>query len=151
LPCFFSLATALIDVLALLTGNMLLRWDFRFMIGGSRHSHIVAQQAVLTRRARCGRSGRILDRAEIDEVCGCPARSSSDRRVFSPRGFFKDMAGQTPAILQDADALADPDRLEVRFMDEIGEAAPFAFDRRRGEIDEAPSAFHVVDAVTFRA
>jgi hypothetical protein len=36
--------------------------------------------------------------------------------------FFKVMAGQTTAILQDAYALTYPDRLEMRLMDEIGEA-----------------------------
>src|SRR5262245_12851072 len=73
------------------------------------------------------------------------------RGFFTRRTFFKDMAGQATAILQDADALTDPDRLEMRLMDEIGEASPFAFGRRRREIDEASSAFHIVDAVAFRA
>jgi hypothetical protein len=56
--------------------------------------------------------------------------------------FFKVMAGQTTAILQDA---------EMRLMDEIREASLFALDRRRGEIDEPPLAPDIVDAVTFRA
>src|SRR2546425_1143429 len=54
--------------------------------------------------------------------------------------FFKVMAGQTTAILQNA---------QMRLMDEIREASPFALDRRRGEIDEPPLA-PIVDAVTFR-
>ena len=39
--------------------------------------------------------------------------------------FFKVMAGQTTAILQDANALTYPDRLEMRLMDEIREASLF--------------------------
>ena len=116
----------------------------------------VAQQTVLTRRADIvtGLAEILFHRAEIGrEVLRIALLVALQigRGFFTGRGFLEHMAGQTPAILQDADALADPDRLEVRFMDEIGEAAPFALDRRGGEIDEAPFAFHVVDAVAFRA
>jgi hypothetical protein len=55
---------------------------------------------------------------------------------------FKVMAGQTTAILHDA---------EMRSVDEIREASLFALDRRRGEIDEPPFTPAIVDAVTFRA
>jgi hypothetical protein len=50
------------------------------------------------------------------------------------------MAGQATAILQDVDAtLQEADAIlqeaEMRLIDEIREASPFALDRRRGEID----------------
>ena len=56
--------------------------------------------------------------------------------------FLKLMAGQTAAILHDT---------EMRLVDEIREASLFALNRRRGEIDDAPFALDVVDAVTLRA
>jgi hypothetical protein len=56
--------------------------------------------------------------------------------------FFKAMAGQAAAILQDA---------EMRLMDEVREASLFAPDRRRREIDKPPLTLDVVDAVAFRA
>ena len=56
--------------------------------------------------------------------------------------FLEVMAGQTTAILQDA---------EMRLMHEIREASLFVLDRRRGEIDEPPLAPDLIDAVTFRA
>jgi hypothetical protein len=72
--------------------------------------------------------------------------------AFQIRGaFFKDMARQATVILQDANALTYPDRLEVRLMDKICEASSFAGDRRRGEIDHPPFAPDIVDAVAFRA
>jgi hypothetical protein len=65
--------------------------------------------------------------------------------------FFKVMAGQTTAILQDPYALTYPDRLEMRLMDEIREAPLFALRRKRGEIDYPPFALDIVNAVAFRA
>jgi hypothetical protein len=56
--------------------------------------------------------------------------------------FFKVMAGQTTAILQDA---------EMRLMDEIREASLFALDRKREEIDYPPFALDIVNAVAFCA
>ena len=66
-------------------------------------------------------------------------------------GFFKVMAGQTTAILQDAYALTYPDCLEMRLMDEIREASQFALDRKRGEIDHPSFALDIVNAVAFGA
>ena len=66
-------------------------------------------------------------------------------------GFFKVVAGQTTAILQNTNVLTDPDRLEMRLMDEIREASLFAVDRKRGEIDDPPFALNLVNAVAFRA
>ena len=57
-------------------------------------------------------------------------------------GFFKVMASQTTAILQDA---------EVRLMDESREASLFALDRRRREIDDPSFAPDIVDAVALGA
>ena len=54
--------------------------------------------------------------------------------------FFKAMAGQTTAILQNA---------EMRLMHEIREAPLFVLDR--GEVDQPSAAPDLVDAVTFRA
>jgi hypothetical protein len=56
--------------------------------------------------------------------------------------FFKIVAGQTTAILQDA---------EVGLMDEVRETSPPCLDPGRGEIDEPPLAPDIVDAVAFRA
>ena len=56
--------------------------------------------------------------------------------------FLKIMAGETTAILQDA---------EMRLMDESREASLLALGRRRGEIDKSPLAPDIVDTVTFRA
>ena len=46
--------------------------------------------------------------------------------------FFKIMACQTTAILQDPYALTYPDRLEMRLMDEIREAPLFALRPKAG-------------------
>src|SRR4029450_9133449 len=100
------------------SGLLLLRWDFR--LHDRRVTGIqmifVAQQTVLTRRADIvtGLAEMLFHRAEIGrEVLGIALLVALQirRGFFTGRGFFKDMAGQTPAILQDADALADPDRL----------------------------------------
>src|SRR5262245_39953547 len=101
----------------------------------------VAQQTVLTRHA-----GGVTGLAEVLFHC-----TEIGHEIFRiallvalqiGAAFFKAMAGQTTAILQDA---------EMRLMDEIREASPFAPDRRRGEIDDPPLALDIVDAVTFRA
>src|SRR5262245_26357460 len=104
----------------------------------------VAQQAVLTGRADVvtGLAEIVFHLTEIGQEflrIALLVALQIGRGLFARSGFFKNMAGQTPAILEDANALTDPDRLEVRFMDEIGEAALLALDRRGGEIDEAPS------------
>src|SRR5262245_2776188 len=116
----------------------------------------VAQQAVLARRAAvvAGLAKILFHRTEIGHDVSRIALVIAlqiGRGLFARRGFFEDMAGQATAIFQDAYALTDPDRLEMRLMDEIGEASPFAFGRRGREIDDAPPAFHVVNAVAFRA
>ena len=110
----------------------------------------VAQQTVLTRHA-----GGVTGLAEIlfyrTEVGHEILRIALLVALQIGAGFFKAMAGQATAILQDAYALTYPDRLEMRLMDEIREASVFALDRRRGEIDETPFAPDIVDAVAFRA
>src|SRR5262245_1949881 len=116
----------------------------------------VAQEAVLACRAAvvAGLAEILFHRAEIGHEVSWIALLVTlqiGRGLFLGRTFLEDMAGQATAILQDAYALTDPDRLEMWLMDKIGKASPFALGRRRGEIDHAPLAFHVVNAVAFRA
>ena len=110
----------------------------------------VAQKAVLARRAVVvTRLAEIL--FHLTEIGHEILRIALLVALQIGAGFFKVMAGQTTAILQDAYALTYPDRLEVRLMDEIREVSPFAVDRRRGEIDDPPFALDSVNAVAFRA
>src|SRR5262245_44574699 len=139
-------------------GRGLLGWDFRLHDWRVHAVHMifVAQQAVLASRAAvvAGLAEILFHRTEIGHEVSRIALLVAlqvGRGFFTGRGFFKDMAGQAAAILQDAYALTDPDRLEMRLMDETGEASPFALGQRRGEIDDAPLAFHIVNAVAFRA
>ena len=101
----------------------------------------VAQQTVLTRHAAgvTGLAEILFHRTEIGHEI---FRIALLVALQIGAAFFKVMAGQTTAILQDA---------EMRLMDEIREASLFALDRRRGEIDEPPLAPDIVDAVAFRA
>ena len=110
----------------------------------------VAQQAVLTRRAAVvtGLAEILFHLAEIGHEI---LRIALLVALQIGAAFFQAVAGQTTAILQDANALTYPDRLEVRLMDEIREASLFAVDRNRGEIDDPPFALDIVDAVAFRA
>ena len=110
----------------------------------------VAQQAVLTRCAAVvtGLAEILFHLTEIGHEI---LRIALLVALQIGAGFFKVMAGQTTAILQDAYALTYPDRLEVRLVDEIREASSFAVDRRRGEIDDPPFALDIVNAVAFRA
>ena len=102
---------------------------------------LVARQTVLTRHAAgvAGLAEILLHRSEI-------GRESLRVALFVAlqigAAFFEVMAGQTTAVLQDA---------EMRPMDEICEASLLAGDRRRGEIDDATFALDIVDAVAFRA
>ena len=101
----------------------------------------VAQQAVLTRHAAgvAGLAEFLFHRAEIGHEI---SRIALLVALQIGAAFFKVVAGQTTAILQDA---------EMRLMDEIREASLFALDRRRREIDDPPFAPDIVDAVAFRA
>ena len=111
----------------------------------------VAQQTILTRHA-AGVTGLAEILFHLTEIGHEILRIA---RLVAPqiggRPFFKVMARQTTAIFQDADALTDTNRLEMRLMDEIREASLFALDRRWGEIDEPPLRPDIIDAVTFRA
>src|SRR3970282_1534815 len=97
----------------------------------------VAQQTVLTRHAAgvTGLAEILFHRTEIGhEILPIALLVALEIRA----AFFKVMAGQTTAILQDA---------EMRFMDETREASLFALDRRRREIDYPPFALDIVNAV----
>src|SRR5262245_15421765 len=110
----------------------------------------VAQEAVLARRAAivAGLTEILLHRTKIGHEVSWIALLIT---LQIGRTFLEDMAGQATAILQDAYALTDPDRLEMRLVDEIGEASPLAVGRRGREIDDAPFVFYIVNAVAFRA
>ena len=110
----------------------------------------VAQQAVLTRRAAVvtGLAEILFHLTEIGREI---LRIALLVALQIGAVFFKVMAGQTTAILQDAYALTYPDRLEMRLMDEIREASLLALDRWRGEIDYPPFALDIVNAVASRA
>ena len=101
----------------------------------------VAQQAILTSHAAgvTGLAEILFHRAEVGHE-GCRIALFVALQIRA--AFFKAMAGQTTATLQDA---------EMRLMDEIREASLFALDRRRGEIDDPPFALDIVNAVAFRA
>jgi hypothetical protein len=101
----------------------------------------MAREAILARHGfRVARlAGFLFDRGEIgDEI----------ERIALLIGFqvgatfLQGMAGEAAATVHDA---------QMRLMDEIREASPFALDRRRGEIDHPPFALEVVNAVAFRA
>jgi hypothetical protein len=110
----------------------------------------VAEQTILTRRA-----GVVAGLAEIllhlTEIGREISRIALLVALQIGAALFEAMARQTTVILQNADALTNPDRLEMRLMDEIREAPLFALDRRRGEIDDSPLAPEFVNAVAFRA
>jgi hypothetical protein len=105
------------------------------------HMILVAQQTVLTRHAAgvTGLAEILLHRTEIGHES---LRIALLVALEVGAGFFKLMAGQTTAVLQDA---------EMRLMDEVREASLFARDRSRGEIDDPPFALNIIDAVAFRA
>src|SRR5215813_4753703 len=91
------------------------------------HMIFVTQQTVLTRHAAgvTGLAKFLLHRAKIRHET---LRIALLVALQIGATFFKVMAGQTTAILQDA---------EMRLVDEIREASLFALNRRPGEIDEA--------------
>ena len=97
----------------------------------------VAQQAVLTRHAAgvTGLAEILCHRTEIGHEI---LRIALLVALQIGPALFKDMAGQTAAILQDAYALTYPDRLEMRLMDEIREASLFALDRRGEKLTTRP-------------
>ena len=101
----------------------------------------VAQETVLTRHAAgvTGLAEILFHRTEIGHES---FRIALLVALQIGTAFFKAMAGQTTAILQNA---------EMRLMDEIPEAPLLALDRRRREIDYPPFALAIVNAVTFRA
>ena len=105
------------------------------------HMILVAQQTVLTRYTACvtGLAKILLHRTEIGHES---LRIALLVALQVGAGFFKLMAGQTTAVLQDA---------EMWLMDEVREASLFARDRNRGEINDPPFALNIIDAVAFRA
>ena len=91
------------------------------------HMIFVAQKAVLARRAVVvTRLAEIL--FHLTEIGHEILRIALLVALQIGGAFFKLMAGQTPAIFQDADALTYTDRLEMRLMNEIREASLFALD-----------------------
>ena len=110
----------------------------------------VTQQTILTRRA-----GVVTGLAKIlfhlTEIGHEILRIALLVALQIGPAFFKDMASQTTAIFQDAYALTYSDRLEMRLMDEIREASPFAVGRNGREIDDPAFATDIVNAVAFRA
>ena len=112
-----------------LSGHRLLHWDFRVHDRRVHAIHMifVAQETVLTRRAAVvtGLAEILFHFAEIGYEA---LRIALLVALQIGAAFFKAMAGQTPAIFQDADALTYTDRLEMRLMNEIREASLFALD-----------------------
>jgi hypothetical protein len=129
-----------------------LSWDFRVHDWRVHAIHMifVAQQAVLTRCAAVvtGLAETLFHLTEIGhEILRIALLVALEVAV----AFFKDMAGQTAAILDNPYTLTDPNGLEMRLMDKIREASMFALDGKRGEIDHPPLSLDIVDAVAFRA
>ena len=131
-------------------GVRCLAWHQTLFSGDSRvddwrddaiHMIFVAQQTVLTRHA-----AGVTALAEFffhpTEIGHEILRIALLVALQIGAVFFKAMAGQTTAILQDA---------EMRPVDEIREASLFILDRSRAEINKPPLASDIVDAVTFRA
>jgi hypothetical protein len=109
----------------------------------------VAHETVLTRRADVV-TGLAETLFHLTEIRSEFLRIALLVALQIGAALFEAVAGQTTVILQDADALTDPDRLEMRLMDEIGEASVLALDRRRGEIDDTPFAPDIVNAGTLQ-
>ena len=103
----------------------------------------VAQQTVLTRHAS-GVTGLAEILFHSTEIGHEIFRIALLVALQIGAAFFKVMAGQTTAILQDA---------EMRLMDEIRETSLRRLDPdlERGKINQPPLAPDIVDAVTFRA
>jgi hypothetical protein len=107
----------------------LLNWDFRAHDGRDHAVHMifVTQKAVLARRAFIVTSlAEIL--FHLTEIGHEILRTALLIALQIEGAFFNFMAGQTPAIFQDADALTYTDRLEMRLMNEFREASLFALD-----------------------
>jgi hypothetical protein len=124
-------------------GQSLLNWNFRVHDRSDNAIHVilVARQAVLP----CGIAGMtsladiFFHRAEIGrEILWIAVLVAL--QIWPV--FFRVMAGQTAAR---------PYYRKMRLMNEICEASPFAFDRRRRKIDESSLPRDVVDAMAFRA
>ena len=109
----------------------------------------VAQQTILARRAAVvtGLAEILLDRAEVRREI---SRIALLIALEIGSALFKNVTGQTSAIFNDAYPLTDPNRLKMRLMNEVREASSFVLDRKGGEIDHAPFAPEIVDAVAFR-
>ena len=112
------------------------------------HMILVAQQAVLARHG-AGVTGLAEILFHLTEIGHETLRIALLVALEVGAAFFKAVAGQTAAILQDARPIFHD--AEVRLMDEIREASPLALDRGRREIDQPPLALDFVDAVAFRA
>src|SRR5215831_12662511 len=105
------------------------------------HMILVAQETVLTRHA-AGVTALAEFLFHSTKIGYEKLRTALLVALQIGAASFKVMAGQTTAILHDA---------EMRPVDEIRKASLFALDRGRGEVDEPPPAPDIVDAVTFRA
>ena len=130
----------------------LLSWEFRAHDGREHAVHMifVAQKAVLARRAVVvTRLAEML--LHLTEIGYEILRTALFIALQIGGAILKFMAGQTPAIFQDADALTYTHRLEMRLMNEIREGSLFALDQKRGKIDDTPFALDIVYAVAFRA
>jgi hypothetical protein len=102
---------------------------------------LVAREAVLARHA-----GGVTSLAEIlfhrTEIGHETLRIALLVALQIRAAFLEAVAGQTAAVLQDA---------EMRLMDELREASLLSLGRWRGEVDDPPFALDIVDAVAFRA
>lgn len=120
-----------------------MRWNFRLHDWryDAVHVILVAHDAILTGHAGgvARRAESLFHRAEIRREA---LRIALLVALQIGAIFFKAMAGQTTACLQDA---------EMRLMNETGEAPLPALERRRGEIDEPAFVRNIVDAVALRA